>query len=70
MLRSRSRKFWKGWSWSWNFERVGAGVRHFTSDSSTLDAILEWWPLLTWSWWCNRILVTGILLLITNSQWG
>ena len=63
-------KSWKGRSWGGNFERVGVGVRHFTSDSATLDAILGWWPLLAWSWWCNRMFVTGIFLLITNSQWG
>ena len=47
-------EIWKVRSWSRNFERVGVGVRHFTSDSATLDAILEWWPLLAWPWWCNR----------------
>jgi len=41
MLRSRSGKFWEGRGWSGNFERVGVRVRHFTSDSATLDAILE-----------------------------
>jgi len=38
MLRSRSRKFWKGRSCS---GKVGVGVRHFTSVSATLDAMFE-----------------------------
>jgi len=59
---------WKCRSWSGNFGEVGVEVRHFTSDSATLDAITEWWRLLAWSWWCN--FVTRIFLLITNSQWG
>jgi len=40
-VKERSGKFWKGRCWSGNFERVGVGVTHFTSDSATLDAILE-----------------------------
>jgi len=69
-VKGRSQTFWKGRSWSGNFGKVGVGVRQFTSDSATPDAILERWSLLAWPWWCNRIFVTGIFLLITNSQWG
>jgi len=59
MLRSRNQKFWKGRSCCGNFEKVGLGVRDFISDSTPLDAILEWWPLIrlvmvVQSNFCNR----------------